>query len=155
MAEAKNQDRYTFDHSIDAQRENYITDQLVAFNLTHSTTPVGEYEPLPLHIYVSDQAGSTLGGLVGRTHAIPSWLEVSIIWINERARHQGLGRQLMERAEREAYQRGCRYARVATSNYQAPAFYQKTGIHALRNPRKLSTRRNSVLPLEEFVRIFA
>ena len=128
MVAEENQGQYVFDQVISEEREEYITNQLVAFNLAHSTALPGEqHEPLPLHLYVLDQAGTVLGGLVGRTHSIPSWLEISVIWIDERVRSQGLGRQLMERAEGEARQRGCCYARLATSNYQAPAFYQKLG----------------------------
>lgn len=128
MTAAENQNNYIFDQTISQEREDYITDQLVAFNLAHTTALPGEqYEPLPLHLYALDQDGGVLGGLMGRTHSIPSWLEISVIWVDERLRHQGLGRQLMERAEQEAQQRGCRYARLATSNYQAPEFYQKLG----------------------------
>jgi ribosomal protein S18 acetylase RimI-like enzyme len=128
MTAEEKQDDYIFDQSISQEREDYITDQLVAFNEAHTTAIAGEvYEPLPLHLYVLDREGSVLGGLVGRTHSIPSWFEISVIWVDERVRHRGLGRRLMEQAESEARQRGCRYARLATSDYQAPAFYQKLG----------------------------
>lgn len=128
MAREANQDQYIFDRGISQQREDYITDQLIAFNQAHTMAlPIEQYDPLPLHLYVLDRAENILGGLVGRTHSIPSWLEVSIIWVDERVRHQGLGQRLMEQAEHEARQRGCRYARVTTSDFQAPAFYQKLG----------------------------
>ncbi|HUY77275.1 MAG TPA: GNAT family N-acetyltransferase [Ktedonobacterales bacterium] len=67
------------------------------------------------------------GGLVGRTHAIAQWLEVSVVWVDEQARGQGMGRWLMAEAEREAIGRGCQFARLATSNFQAPGFYEKLG----------------------------
>ncbi len=128
MQQDENQEQYIFDQSVSEQREDFITNQLIAFNEAHSTAFAAElYEPQPLHIYVLDRAGNVVAGLVGRTHSLPSWLEVSIIWTDERARRQGLGRQLMERAENEARQHGCRYARAATSNYQAPGFYRKLG----------------------------
>ncbi len=128
MAREENQNKYVFDSIISEQREDYITEQLVAFNLAHSTAlPAEQFEPLPLHCYALSQEGTVIAGLVGRTHSIPYWLEISIIWVGERLRHQGLGRQLMERAEREAVQRKCRFARLATGNFQAPAFYQKLG----------------------------
>ncbi len=122
------QEQYIFDQTVDEQREDYVTSQLVAFNLAHSTAlPVQQHDPFPLHLYILDQAGTVLGGLTGRTHAIPAWFEISVIWIEERLRNRGLGRRLMEQAEQIAYQRGCHYARLATSDYQAPAFYQKLG----------------------------
>ena len=128
MLEKENQGQYIFDHTVDERREDFITNQLVAFNEAHSTAfPIEQYEPQPLHIYALDRDGNVVAGLIGRTHALPAWLEVSVIWTAEHVRHQGLGRQLMTRAENEARQRRCRYARAATSNYQAPEFYRKLG----------------------------
>jgi GNAT superfamily N-acetyltransferase len=50
-----------------------------------------------------------------------------MIWVEARAREQGIGRELMKRAEEEALRRGCLYARTCTSDYQAPRFYEKLG----------------------------
>lgn len=121
-------DEYIFDHQVNEQREDFVTEQLVSFNLAHTTAQTVEpHEPLPLHLYALDATGAIRGGLVGRTHAIPQWLEISIIWVDEQVRRQGLGQKLMEEAEREAYLQGCRYARLATSNFQAPGFYERLG----------------------------
>jgi GNAT superfamily N-acetyltransferase len=68
-----------------------------------------------------------IGGLIGRTNAIPEWLEVTVIWIQEEARGLGLGGQLMQRAEEEAKRRSCRYIRLSTSDFQSPDFYHKLG----------------------------
>ncbi|GCE07221.1 GNAT family N-acetyltransferase [Dictyobacter aurantiacus] len=128
MNQDVSRDQYVFDHAVNEQREDYLTNQLIAFNQSHSTAlPIERVEPLPLQISLLDRTGMLLGGLVGRTHTIPQWLEISIIWIDESMREQGFGRLLMEEAEHEARQRGCHYARVATGNFQAPAFYQKLG----------------------------
>ncbi|MBO0792705.1 MAG: GNAT family N-acetyltransferase [Ktedonobacteraceae bacterium] len=128
MTQEERPDRYIFDLTPSPQREEYLTNQLRAFNQTHHTAlPIEYIDPLPLQISLLDPTGTVLGGLVGRTHTIPQWLEISVIWVDESLRQHGFGRQLMEEAEREARQRGCHYARVATSNFQAPAFYQKLG----------------------------
>lgn len=128
MVDEVNQSEYMFDSTVSEQWEDYITDKLIAFNQTHSTAlPIEHSEYAPLHLYLLDRSGNVLGGLVGRTHSIPFWFEISIIWLDERLRRQGLGRRLMKQAEKEAIQRGCRYARLATGNFQAPAFYQKLG----------------------------
>ena len=68
-----------------------------------------------------------MGGLIGRTNEIPEWLEVSVVWVAEDERRQGMGRRLMRLAEEEAKRRGCRYARLATGDYQAPDFYREVG----------------------------
>lgn len=128
MGQEEQQEGYVFDQEVNEQRADWLTNQLVAFNLAHSTALPGEaVEPSPLHVYALDRVGAVLGGIVGRTNAIPAWLEISVIWVDERLRHQGLGRRLMAQAEQEASRRGCRCARLATSNFQAPAFYQKLG----------------------------
>ncbi len=101
---------------------------MVAYNLAHAPAwNVTAPEAKPLHVFVRTPSGAPLGGLIGRTHAIPFWLEVSVIWVDETVRGRGLGRQLMERAEREARRRGCRFARLATGDCQAPGFYEKLG----------------------------
>ena len=121
-------DEYIFDHQVNEEREEFVTAQLVAFNEAHTTAhPVEPHEAQPLHLYALDTTGAIRGGLIGRTHAIPRWLEISIIWVDEQVRKQGLGRRLMVEAERVAYLRGCRYGRLATSNFQAPGFYERLG----------------------------
>jgi ribosomal protein S18 acetylase RimI-like enzyme len=47
--------------------------------------------------------------------------------VAESARRDGIGRHLMELAEREAANRGCQYAYLDTMDYQAPEFYLKLG----------------------------
>ena len=128
MTRAENQESYVFDQSASAEQAEYLTGQLVAFNQRHSTAlPIEHPDALPLQLFVLDRAGAVLGGVLGRTHAIPGWFEISVIWIEERLRQHGLGRRLMEQAEHIASERGCQYARLTTSNFQAPLFYQKLG----------------------------
>jgi ribosomal protein S18 acetylase RimI-like enzyme len=120
--------RYVFDHNANSAREDYVTQKLVEFNWANRTaSTVPEVASLPLQVTILDSDGKTRGGLIGRTHAIPQWLEVTVIWVDATLRGQGLGRRLMAEAEAEARQRGCRYARAITSNFQAPGFYSILG----------------------------
>ena len=113
----------------DDAAEEEITQRLVAYNLAHTASEAAapQEEPRPLQFFAYDPSGALVGGLIARTHSIPFWLEVSILWVDEAQRGHGLGRRLMEQCEHEAIQRGCRYARLATSDYQAPEFYPKLG----------------------------
>jgi GNAT superfamily N-acetyltransferase len=105
-----------------------ITERIIAFNLAHLPAPTGEETtPAPLHIFAYDDNDQLVGGVTAHTHTLPFWLEVSVLWVDETQRGQGLGSQLMRQAEQEALARGCRYARLATSHYQAPGFYAKLG----------------------------
>jgi GNAT superfamily N-acetyltransferase len=121
---------YTLTLTVNETWETAITEELLAFNRQHAPALALEpppQAPAPLHVYALHSAGTLIGGVVGRTHTLRSWFEVRLIWVDESYRRHGIGRQLMGRAEQEALQRGCQYARVATSQYQAPGFYSKLG----------------------------
>ena len=82
-------------------------------------------ESEPLNIYVEDDCGELMAGLVAETFG--NWLEIEYLFVKEDLRGQGIGSQLLQRAESEAKKRNCRFAFVNTYQFQAPAFYQKYG----------------------------
>ena len=82
-------------------------------------------ESEPLNIYVEDDSGELMAGLVGETFG--NWLEIEYLFVKEDIRGQGIGSQLLQQAESEAKKRNCRFAFVNTYQFQAPAFYQKYG----------------------------
>jgi ribosomal protein S18 acetylase RimI-like enzyme len=84
----------------------------------------GERE-VPLHLWVLDDSGELVAGLVG--HTWTSWLHVTYLWVHERHRGGGLGSQLLAEAERRAAERGCTAVRLETWDFQAPGFYKKQG----------------------------
>jgi ribosomal protein S18 acetylase RimI-like enzyme len=89
----------------------------------------GERE-VPLHVWVSDEAGELAGGLVGHTWA--TWLHVTYLWVDGRHRGSGLGSRLLSEAERIASrERGCAAARLETWDFQAPGFYVKQGYEVV------------------------
>jgi GNAT superfamily N-acetyltransferase len=108
---------FIFSDALSAEDEEALSQRLWAFNLAHAgaswTTPAA---PQPVQVSVRDAAGRLIGGLVGTTHAIPYWLNVSVVWVDETARLRGVGSELMRRAEDIARQQGCRFARLATSH---------------------------------------
>ena len=79
----------------------------------------------PLNLYVEDEHGQLLAGLVAETFG--NWLEIEYLFVKEDLRGQGIGSQLLQQAESEAKKRNCRFAFVNTYQFQAPAFYQKYG----------------------------
>lgn len=125
-----NKQQLIFDMTISDQRADDLTQHLITFNRTHFAQWEQNHHarnPEPLHIFVFDKDGVMIGGLTGRTNALHTWLEISVIWVKAEWRGQGIGQALMQQAEVEAHKRGCRYARLATSHYQAPGFYEKLG----------------------------
>jgi len=78
-----------------------------------------------LSCFVRDDDGELYAGLDGFTwggYAMIEWL-----WVSEAARGSGLGRRLVQSAEREAAARGCSVVRVNTHTFQAPDFYRALG----------------------------
>jgi GNAT superfamily N-acetyltransferase len=131
MAESEQESGYIFDTSPSDERERFVTEQLREFN-EQRRRDAGEVADgpcvvAPVHVYALNWEGAVIGGLIGWTHRISAWLEVSVIWVEEGARGQGVGRRLMERAEALAREQGCVFARLTTSDYQAPDFYEKLG----------------------------
>lgn len=79
----------------------------------------------PLNLYVEDEHGQLMAGLVAETFG--NWLEIEYLFVKEGLRGQGIGSQLLQQVESEAKKRNCRFAFVNTYQFQAPAFYQKYG----------------------------
>jgi GNAT superfamily N-acetyltransferase len=118
-----------FSFDISEQRADHLESKFIAFNKMQAS-PLWQNPPQTsalLHIFALDEHGALIGGITGRTHEIPEWLEIATLWIDEDRQGQGLGREPMKLAEAEARQRGCVYARLATSQFQAPDFYRKLG----------------------------
>jgi ribosomal protein S18 acetylase RimI-like enzyme len=123
------QPKYAFVSEPNEDRSEYVTNGLREFNQTRESPLWSKFPQAssPLEIYALDDNGFVVGGLMGKTNEIPEWLNVSVVWVTEEQRGQGIGQHLMSLAEEEAKRRGCRYARLATSDYQAPDFYKRMG----------------------------
>lgn len=98
-----------------------ITRMLDEFNEVH----VGPYHDTPLNIFVKDNEGKLMGGLLGVTYW--GWLYVDTLIVAEQYRGTGLGTQLLEAAEKEAKRRGCRGVHLDTHDFQASDFYRSHG----------------------------
>ena len=84
-----------------------------------------EAESEPLNLYVEDEKGNLMAGLVAETFG--NWLEIEYLFVKEELRGQGIGSKLLQRAENEAKNRNCRFAFVNTYQFQAPDFYLSHG----------------------------
>ena len=105
----------------ESQKSQIIGDLIRSYN--RSKREAAESEPL--NIYVEDDSGELMAGLVAETFG--NWLEIEYLFVKEDLRAQGIGSQLLQQAESEAKKRNCRFAFVNTYQFQAPAFYQMHG----------------------------
>ncbi|HJS86504.1 MAG TPA: GNAT family N-acetyltransferase [Acetobacteraceae bacterium] len=78
----------------------------------------------PLGVFVRNH-GRIVAGLAGETYS--GWLFIRYLWVSDGLRGRGIGRELMDRGERRALERGCHSAWVDTFSFQAPGFYKKLG----------------------------
>ncbi len=100
--------------------------QTVQQNLeAYNTAQIGYLDARRLAVFFRDEEGQIVGGLVGWTYW--DWLGVNFLWVREDLRNQGYGRQLLQAAEDEARERGCRNVLLDTFDFQAPDFYRKMG----------------------------
>ena len=105
----------------ESQKAQEIGDLIRSYNRSKREKAESE----PLNIYVEDDSGELMAGLVAETFG--NWLEIEYLFVKENLRGQGIGSQLLHQAESEAKKRNCRFAFVNTYQFQAPAFYQKYG----------------------------
>jgi GNAT superfamily N-acetyltransferase len=98
-----------------------VVDHLDTYNV--AVTGFREYSPV--NLFLRDAGDEVVGGLLGWIWG--GVLYVRILWVSETLRGRGLGRRLMETAERRAVERGCRHVYLDTFSFQAPSFYEKLG----------------------------
>lgn len=116
-----------------ADERNYLHQQLRAHNTAVSPYHRAARQPgaiEPLALFVRNESGQIMGGLTGDTFW-NNWLEIADLWLDESLRGQGLGRELLRRAETEAIVRGCTQAHLKTFSFQARGFYEKYGWRAI------------------------
>lgn len=101
-----------------------VIDGLVAFNRSQTPDFNGKYGSIGL-LLKHPVTGATDGGLTARIGF--GWMFVELLFVPERLRGQGVGRQLMAEAERVARDHQCVGIWLDTFTFQAPGFYQKLG----------------------------
>lgn len=108
------------DH-IDENSQREIFEGLLSYNLEH----LEDKNPKDLGIYLKDETGKIIAGLIGNTHG--NWLTVKFLWVSVDLRENNIGSKILQQAEKTAIERGCKYAFLDTFSFQAPAFYRKHG----------------------------
>jgi GNAT superfamily N-acetyltransferase len=118
---AKTPLKYTIHDKEGSSEAKAILQGLIRFNRQYG----GEETWRELTISFKDPKGKVIAGLNGHTDW--GWLFVKLLWVSEKHRGSGLGKKLMEMAEKEAKRRKCRNIWLDTFSFQAPAFYRKLG----------------------------
>lgn len=111
---------YLTDNSGDTLKQA-ITEPLVAFNNEYGEPSNRRILAIP----IEDTNKKVIGGLYGRTAF--QWLFIEILFVPEFLRGNGLGKKLVETAEKEALARGCHNVWLDTFEFQAKGFYETMG----------------------------
>ena len=97
-------------------------DGLTAYSVAHGDAR--PHSDVVLSVFREGE-GTPVGGLVGWVAF--GWLFVRLFFLPEDLRRQGLGAELLRRAESEARARGCIGVHLDTFSFQARGFYEKQG----------------------------
>ena len=87
-----------------------------------------------LSLEARNTKGKLVGGLTGFTYL--GWLYVDILFVDEKIRGQGLGKELLQEAESWARKNGYGHVHLSSFSFQAPGFYKKQGyqVHGKLGP---------------------
>lgn len=113
-----------YEPELQPESRQAVVDGLVAFNRAQTPDFEGEFATIGL-LLRHPETGATDGGLTARISF--GWMFVELLFVPQRLRGQGIGRQLMEQAEAVAREKGCVGIWLDTFSFQAPDFYRKLG----------------------------
>jgi ribosomal protein S18 acetylase RimI-like enzyme len=74
---------------------------------------------------IKDENNSIIAGVSGWTWA--NACEISLLWVDDKYRKRGLGKKLLEEAEKDAIAHNCKIIILRSYIFQAPFFYKKHG----------------------------
>lgn len=97
---------------------------LEAYNMEKTDGEFNSPQPW-LNLVLKDHEGIIVGGILTSTLYWSLYLEV--LWVDEKYRGLGYGRDLVLEAQRLAKKNGCITSHVYTFSWQAPDFYQAVG----------------------------
>ena len=97
---------------------------LETYNMEQTSGEFNSPQPW-ISLVLKDHEGTIIGGILTSTLYWTQYLEV--LWVDEKYRGQGYGRDLVMEAHRLAKKQGCVSSHTYTFSWQAPDFYQAVG----------------------------
>ena len=90
-----------------------------------NTERTGDGEITRLCVTARNSGGTLVGGMYGEIYW--GWLNILALWVTPQMRRQGIGTQLLSRAEAEGSAKGCQGAYLDTFTFQSVALYTRAG----------------------------
>jgi GNAT superfamily N-acetyltransferase len=119
-------------HELKDKETALIENGLKEFNAPY-LGPEAEY----FAVYLKDEKGKILGGVLTWTRPGFKLLYIGTLWLPEEHRGKGYGTKLMLAAEAEGKKQGCTVVQVDTMDFQAAPFYKKLGYRQIGHIKKL------------------
>ncbi|MGF1727645.1 GNAT family N-acetyltransferase [Photobacterium nomapromontoriensis] len=108
---------------LDTQKQAELTAGFESHSQRQEAPP---YNKERVNWTVQDEQGNLIAALTA--DILWGWLYIDELWVDERCRGTGLGKQLMERAEEYAKTQALSGLWLWTQSWQAPVFYQRLGF---------------------------
>jgi GNAT superfamily N-acetyltransferase len=109
-----------------AELDQRLSDELDKVNTAATIDTPSASE---LTVQIIDKLGELAAGMSGWTWGIAAG--ISMTWVREDVRKDGLGSQLLQDFEHEAITRGCTHVFTTSFTFQAPGFYERHGYQEL------------------------
>ena len=103
-----------------------LSEGIKLFNQEHLPDDVVFEPDNRFAVFAKDSEGKVVGGI--RANAFWNYCILELVWISKKARGQGVGCQLLAKAESHCRDLGCEYIRTETVSFQAKPFYEKMGF---------------------------
>ncbi|NJJ42457.1 GNAT family N-acetyltransferase [Paenibacillus apii] len=103
------------------EEANFVRNKLIEYNAVQ--VPNGIYEEV--NLCLKNDNGDIIAGL--NSAVCWNWMEIDILWVEEKNRKIGLGKRLIDEAEKIARSKNCTFIKLNTFSFQAPEFYKKYG----------------------------
>jgi GNAT superfamily N-acetyltransferase len=93
---------------------------------TDNAEQIGHYKVVPLAYCAKSQVGQVLGSIYAFIKL--GWLEIDMVWVQEKARRQGIATQLLQHIELAGRRLGAHWASLSAGSFQQGLpLYQKQG----------------------------
>lgn len=112
-----------FEETLSPNKEDIanLRDILIKYNKQHFET----LDQKEFAIFLKDDDEQLIAGISGEIFG--NWMEVEYLAVDEKHRGKGLGKNLLERAEKLALTHGCQSLMLYTFGFQGKDFYPKFG----------------------------
>lgn len=106
----------------------YVRNRLIQFNSMNVPDDLARnYEEV--NLTVKNESDEVAAGLL--SVVCWNWVEIDILWVDERYRGLGYGSKLLSEIEEIAKQKRCTFIKLNTFSFQAPLFYKKHGYQEI------------------------